>query len=98
MEAVKVSTTDVLCLEGVHDRLWAGSRNGTVVAYQIDSKPWIMTNNWVAHEGPVNKLFVDPYSIEKCGQLTVITVGRDEKARFWDGLLGLEWIGENTVP
>ena len=98
VEAVKVSTTDVLCLEGVHDRLWAGSRNGTVVAYQIDSKPWIMTNNWVAHEGPVNKLFVDPYSIEKCGQLTVITVGRDEKARFWDGLLGLEWIGENTVP
>lgn len=94
IEVVKVSTSDVLCLEGVYDRLWAGSRNGTVVAYDIESKPWVVTNSWVAHEGPVNELFVDPYSVEKCGQLTVVTVGRDEKARFWDGLLGLDWIGE----
>jgi WD40 repeat protein len=95
VEVVKVSTSDVLCLEGVNDRLWAGGRKGTITVYDIEHKPWTITNCWNAHsELPVHTLFVDPLSIEKCGQLTVVSVGRDEQAKFWDGLLGVEWIGE----
>ena len=94
VEVIKVSASDVLCLEGVNERLWAGGRKGTITAYDVGHKPWTVTNCWLAHQGlPVHTLFVDPLSIEKCAQLTVVSVGRDEQARFWDGLLGVDWIG-----
>ncbi|TFK53347.1 DNase I-like protein [Heliocybe sulcata] len=93
LEVTKISTSDVLCLEGVNDRLWAGGRKGMVAAYDVSAKPWVMTNNWNAHSGlPVVKLVVDPWSIEKLGRLCVISVGRDERVRFWDGLLAENWI------
>ncbi|EJD00758.1 DNase I-like protein [Fomitiporia mediterranea MF3/22] len=92
-EVVKVSASDVLCLEGVCDRLWAGGRKGLICTYNVDFKPWVITNSWMAHSDlPVQKLFIDPFSIERCIQLSVISVGRDEEARFWDGLLGINWI------
>ncbi|KAL5512223.1 hypothetical protein ACEPAG_3508 [Sanghuangporus baumii] len=92
-EAVKISASDVLCLEGVGDRLWAGGRKGMINAYDLQWKPWVITNSWMAHsELPVHSLLVDPFSIEKYGQLSVISVGRDEIARFWDGLLAVNWI------
>lgn len=98
IEVVKVSASDVLCLEGVNDRLWAGGRSGVISAYDIEHKPWTVTNNWIAHsELPVQKIFLDPYSIEKNGQLTVVSIGRDEHARFWDGLLGIDWIGKRSI-
>ncbi|KAH8115690.1 DNase I-like protein [Phellopilus nigrolimitatus] len=98
VEVVKVSASDVLCLEGVGDRLWAGGRKGMISAFDVEHRPWVVTNNWMAHSGlPVQKLFVDPYSIEKCGQLSVISVGRDETARFWDGLLGVDWIDNELL-
>ena len=94
-EVVKVSTSDVLCLEGIGDRLWAGGRKGTIAAYDVTSKPWVMTNHWMAHQGlPVLKLAVDAWSIQKLGKLSVYSLGRDERIRFWDGLLGVDWIGE----
>lgn len=94
VEVVKVSASDVLCLEGVMDRLWAGGRNGVISAFDVEHRPWVVTNNWKAHEDlPVLELFLDSYSIERCGQLSVISVGRDGVARFWDGLLGINWIG-----
>ena len=69
-----------------------------ISAYDIEHRPWVVTNNWKAHESlPVLDLIVDPYSIEKCGQLSVMSVGRDEVARFWDGMLGINWIGELFV-
>jgi len=53
-----------------------------------------MTNSWVAHENvPATHLSVDPWSIELVGKLCVVSVGRDEKMRFWDGLLAVSWIG-----
>ncbi|KAI0755991.1 DNase I-like protein [Irpex lacteus] len=97
-EVIKVSTSDILCLEGVNDRLWAGGRKGNIAAYDVSHKPWVMTNNWQAHQKlPVLKLGVDTWSIEKFGRLQVYSAGRDERIRFWDGLLGIDWIDQELL-
>ncbi|CCM00274.1 uncharacterized protein FIBRA_02304 [Fibroporia radiculosa] len=97
-EVVKVSTSDVMSLEGVNDRMWAGSRIGMISAYDVVPRPWIVTNSWQAHPKlPVLRLAVDTWSIEKLGRLTVFSVGRDEKLRFWDGLLGTEWVDQELM-
>ena len=93
-DVVKVAMSDILCLAGVNDRLWSGSRAGQISAYDTSQKPWVMTNSWVAHKDvPVTHLSVDPWSILSVGKLCAISVGRDEKMRFWDGLLAVSWIG-----
>ncbi|KAF8994330.1 Endonuclease/exonuclease/phosphatase [Cyathus striatus] len=97
IEVVKVSLSDVLCLEGVNDRLWAGGRNGMIAAYDVQCKPWVVRNCWTAHPGlPVVRLVVDYLGVEK-GRLCVVSVGRDEAVRFWDGLLGLDWIDKELL-
>ena len=94
VDVVKVSTSDILCLAGVNDRLWSGSRAGHISAYDTSQKPWVMTNSWVAHKDvPVTHLSVDPWSIPLVGKLCAVSVGRDEKMKFWDGLLAVSWIG-----
>ena len=94
-EVMKVSTSDVLSLEGVNERLWAGGRKGMISAYDVTSRPWVVTNCWMAHnELPVLKLSIDHIGIRRTGRLRVLSVGRDEQIRFWDGLLGSNWIGE----
>jgi hypothetical protein len=94
VDVVKVSMSDILCLAGVNDRLWGGSRAGYISAYDTSQKPWVMTNSWAAHkEVPVTHLSVDPWSISLVGKLCAVSVGRDEKMRFWDGLLAVSWIG-----
>lgn len=63
---IKVGTSDVLSLEGVRARLWAGSRVGTISTYDVETLPWTVTNTWRAHEEyPVFQIEADPYSIEK---------------------------------
>lgn len=101
-EVVRISNSDVLCLAGVNDRLWVGGRNGTIAAYSIESRPWVMTNNWVAHWNsqsplPLQKIAVDPYSIDKLGRLCVYSVGRDDHVKHWDGLLGEDWQGDASL-
>jgi WD40 repeat protein len=97
IEAMKVSVSDVLSLDGVNDRLWAGGRKGMITAYDVHPRPWIVTNCWMAHnELPVLKLAVDYYGIKKLGRLRVLSAGRDEQVRFWDGLLGSDWIGGSS--
>ncbi|KAF8318208.1 DNase I-like protein [Clavulina sp. PMI_390] len=94
---IKIGMSDVLSLEGVRSKLWAGSRVGTIAAYEVDTLPWTVTNLWKAHEDyPVLQIEADPYSIEKCARFTVFSIGRDERVRFWDGLLGVEHI-ENDL-
>lgn len=70
IQTMKISTTDVLCLEGIHDKLWTGSRNGMICVYDVEAKPWVLSNMW-RHTGadfhlddgkpglPVYKLMVD---------------------------------------
>jgi len=95
IEVTRVAMSDVLCLEGVNDRLWAGGRNGMISAYDVSQRPWLVTNSWNAHPGlPVLKLMMNHYGIELTGQLCVASVGRDENMKLWDGLLGLDWVGE----
>lgn len=101
VDVVKVAMSDILCLAGVNDRVWSGSRAGQISAYDTSQKPWIMTNSWVAHRDvPVTNLSVDPWSIPLVGKLCAVSVGRDEKMRFWDGLLAAGWIGlcQNLTP
>jgi len=98
-EVMRISNSDVLCLAGVNDRLWVGGRNGTIAAYSVESRPWVMTNNWIAHWNsqsplPLQKIAVDPYSIDKIGRLCVYSVGRDDHVKCWDGLLGEDWQGD----
>ncbi|EJF60073.1 DNase I-like protein [Dichomitus squalens] len=98
VEVVKVSTSDILSLEGVNDRLWAGGRKGTISAYDVGSKPWTVTNSWMAHQSlPVLRIGVDTWSMEKLDRLMVFSVGRDERLRFWDGLLGVDWIEQELL-
>lgn len=49
-QVLKVSTTDILSLEGVGERLWAGNRRGQIHAYNVSTKPWRTTNLWMAHQ------------------------------------------------
>ncbi|KDQ07757.1 hypothetical protein BOTBODRAFT_119643 [Botryobasidium botryosum FD-172 SS1] len=92
VQTVKISASDVVSMEAVANRLWVGSRKGHVSAYDVETKPWTMTNQWQAHdEYPVLKIMLDHQSLDH-GQLTVATVGRDEQLRLWDGLLGVDWI------
>ncbi|KAH8105418.1 Endonuclease/exonuclease/phosphatase [Cristinia sonorae] len=94
-EVVKVSASDVLCLEGVNNRLWAGGRQGTIAAYDVAPRPWVMTNCWMAHQKlTVQSMTVDPWSMEKVERLCVYSIGRDERLYFWDGLLGVDWIDQ----
>jgi hypothetical protein len=98
-EVMRISNSDVLCLVGINDRLWVGGRNGTIAVYNVESRPWVMTNNWVAHSNsqsvlPLQKIAVDPYSIDKIGRLCVYSVGRDDHVKCWDGLLGADWQGD----
>ncbi|KAI0759751.1 DNase I-like protein [Trametes elegans] len=98
VEVVKVSSSDILSLEGVNDRLWAGSRKGLISAYDITTKPWTVTNCWAAHDDlPVLRIAVDTWSMEKLNRLVVYSVGRDEQLRFWDGLLGVDWIEQELL-
>jgi len=97
-DVVKVSSSDVLSLEGVWARLWAGGRMGVICVYDVVSRPWVVTNAWNAHAGlPVMRIFVDPWAIEQEERLSVVSIGRDEQIRLWDGLLGVDWIGACAV-
>lgn len=44
--SLKIATSDILCMQGVHDRLWSGSRNGFITALDVETKPWTVTNVW----------------------------------------------------
>lgn len=49
VSVVKISSSDVLALEGVGDRLWAGYRTGMVHVYDVSTMPWTTVNMWLAH-------------------------------------------------
>jgi len=50
LQVLKISTTDILALEGVGERLWTGNRKGQIHVYDITDRPWKTTNVWTAHQ------------------------------------------------
>ncbi|KIY62575.1 DNase I-like protein [Cylindrobasidium torrendii FP15055 ss-10] len=98
VEVMKVSTTDVLCMEGVYNRLWTGARSGLVTVYDISQRPWQVTNSWAPHNGmPVVKLQVDPFGVARTRRLCVLTHARDEVLHFWDGMLSVDWMEDQLL-
>lgn len=94
----KIGPSDVLSMEGVNDRLWIGLRNGNISVYDVSERPWIVTNSWLAHKGPVHEIKVDVAGLVRDmksggGRLGVMSVGRESDLRMWDGLLEVDWIG-----
>lgn len=96
-QVLKVSSNDILCIEGVGDRLWAGNRKGKIHVFDIAEKPWITTNIWTAHdEQPVRTLAVSPSSIAATGRFMLWSCARDSLIA-WDGLLAVDWIDKQMV-
>ncbi|CDZ97268.1 Inositol polyphosphate 5-phosphatase and related proteins [Phaffia rhodozyma] len=92
LSVIKVSTTAIVALIGVGDRLWAGSRKGVITIYDVQSFPWRVTNLWGAHsESPILGFDIDIGSIND-GFLTVYSWGRDDCVHAWDGLLAVDWL------
>ena len=50
LQVLKISSTDILSLEGVGERLWAGNRKGQIHVYDVTTKPWLTTNIWTAQK------------------------------------------------
>lgn len=97
VRVLKVSSTDILSLEGVGERLWAGNRRGEIHAWKLDEMPWATTNIWNAHgDQPVHTLTVDPYSIEATRRFMAWSCSRDG-LHAWDGLLAVDWIDNQLV-
>lgn len=48
-QVLKVSTTDILALEGADKHLWAGNRKGDIHVWNLEEKPWRTSNIWTAH-------------------------------------------------
>ncbi|ORX38593.1 Endonuclease/exonuclease/phosphatase [Kockovaella imperatae] len=91
-QVLKVSSTDILALEGVGGRLWFGTRKGQINVCNVSEVPWETTNIWTAHfDSPIYHLAFDPWSIENSGRFAVYSTTRDS-VRAWDGLLSVEWI------
>ncbi|KAG6825085.1 hypothetical protein H0H92_004750 [Tricholoma furcatifolium] len=98
VEVLKITTSDIISLEGVNDKLWMGGRAGHISVYDVSQKPWVMTNAWLGHPAvPVRSIAVDHYGIDKIGRMCVVSVGKEEQLRLWDGLLGLDQIDEEML-
>lgn len=97
LQVLKVSTTDILALEGVGDHLWAGNRRGQIYVWNIDQLPWTTSNMWTAHaDQPIHALVVDPHSIAVTSKLVLWSCSRDS-LHAWDGLRAVNWIDKRMV-
>ena len=92
----KVSASDILSLEGVGERLWAGNRKGHIHVYDVSAKPWTTTNTWDAHpyvflcsmckevpdasDQPVQTLVCDPWSIDHVSRVHALEIHLTEQA------------------
>lgn len=101
VDIVKCGMSDLTSCIGVCGKLWVGLRSGVINVYDVSHRPWVLTNSWFAHakELPVVRIQVDRTLGENHDAkyrrwigLGVVSVGRDELVRFWDGMLGGEWI------
>jgi len=97
LKVLKISSSDILALEGVCNKIWVGSRNGSVSVYDVSAQPWTATNTWNAHpEYPIIKIYADPTAIKQAGRYAVWTWARDA-LHAWDGLLSVDWIDSSLL-
>lgn len=97
VQVLKVSTTDILALEGVGDHLWAGNRRGQIHVWNIDQLPWTTSNMWtVGKDEPIRALVVDPRAIPMQSRLPLWSVTRDA-LYSWDGLRAVNWIEKRMI-
>lgn len=96
---MRVQISDVTSVAGVCDRLWVGTRSGSIGVFDVRQKPWVVTNQWDSPKTlPILQLLVDWESIGTAGhKLTVASIGRNGEMRFWDGLLGDDWIDRKLL-
>ncbi|KIK53968.1 hypothetical protein GYMLUDRAFT_249871 [Collybiopsis luxurians FD-317 M1] len=48
-EVMKVASTDVASMEGIHDKLWVGGKNRLITVYDVAPRSWIVMNSRIAH-------------------------------------------------
>ncbi|GMK59135.1 hypothetical protein CspeluHIS016_0701500 [Cutaneotrichosporon spelunceum] len=97
VQVLKVSTTDILALEGVGDHLWAGNRRGQIHVWNIDQLPWTTSNMWtVGKDEPIRALVLDPRAIPTQHRLPMWSVTRDA-LYSWDGLRAVNWFEKRMV-
>ncbi|KAF8812626.1 DNase I-like protein [Phlegmacium glaucopus] len=82
VEIMKVAVSDVLSLEGVSNRLWAGSRNGMIAAYDVSQKPWLVTNCWNAHPWGASNEYWEGRAVETLGWASGMGLGRKSETSF----------------
>ena len=93
---VKVSNYKIVGLAFVGDRLWTAFRTGKIYVYETSSTPWQVKKVWQAHREQINGLLLDPSSIWTMQRLQVLSIGHDQYARLWDGLMEEDWL-ENAM-
>ncbi|KAL7423420.1 hypothetical protein Q5752_001000 [Cryptotrichosporon argae] len=97
VQVLKIGSSDIVSLEGVGERLWAGNRKGVVHVYDIAERPWVTTNLWTTDpDQPVYALYADPWSLEFAGKYTAWSCSR-ERLIAWDGFLAVDWIDHQMI-
>jgi len=96
VDVVNVSNYNIIGIAGVGRNLWAAYKTGMVYVYDTRVRPWRVMKDWKAHEGAIQDIICDMSSIWKTGRLQVLTMGSDNRARIWDGMLMDDWF-ENEL-
>lgn len=89
---LSVSTWKMNALAGVGHRIWIGYNTGKICVYDIGETPWTILKEWQAHLGPVISMKSDPAGAYRLDRLQVVSLGADNKLKFWDGMLEDDWI------
>lgn len=91
-----ISSYKMNCLAGVGGQLWAGYNTGKICVYDVETSPWTVKKEWLAHDNPILKLHADQASFYRLDRLQVITLGADNMLRAWDGMLQEDYV-ENEM-
>lgn len=92
-----VGSHKISSLVGVGADLWAGYSNGMIYVYDISTTPWTVQKDWRAHSNPVLDMILDHSSIWKLNRLQVLSLGGENIAGVWDGMLEEDWLGNSGV-
>ncbi|KAF1809603.1 DNase I-like protein [Eremomyces bilateralis CBS 781.70] len=92
ISVVSVSLYKLSTLVGVGDYLWAGYNTGMIYIYDTSVQPWMVKKDWHAHESTIAGIVADRTSLWHLNRLQVVSLGTDNVARLWDGMLSTDWL------